>query len=820
MEYSKLGLEHFTPDYTRYFHALPEATRDRAAAHPVAALQGHRRRHHRRDPRRALPAHRARRPTRRCRCSPTPRSASLEPAGGAAAGRTPAGEQGTRLHRSTADAVVLATGYRGRPIAGLPRRAGRPASTGTRPAAPGSTSTTGWPPTRGSPATLYVQNAELHTHGVGAPDLGLGAHRSATIVNAAQRPGGLPAARAHRLHRLRRRLTMDTRTAAASAVLTGDRWDRHRPGADRQDAGRVRLRGAAGRRAGGRRPGRLRRWSCPAGSPTASGPRRRLFDGWRVDRGLGACAATAHGEAPATDAGRLLLDLRDGRRGRPAATAAHLIRELRATQVADCHLAAGGRHRRRPAGPGPPGSSRARWAGTPGSPPTRAASGSATPTTCAYAPERRGPGAAALDGRPHRLASYQAVPGLPDDRLLAGELDPDTAAASRPPWPPPAADPGDYRLVARPPLAVGARWSCPLFAAAHRRRRHRPPRPRGPTVPAAAVHPHPDQRQPPRRGHHLKLPLSHPQHPGLARPAHRAHPRRPRASPRGSHGLRGRRPVPARRVRRDPARRGRHPSPSSTPSTRPLPEVPYQYRELLGCDLARAAGGQLAPGERARTLASLLHTRPPRATPFAAELVARSGLAAGGLARGGSSTPLLPPLLHFLYRYGTVFSPARRERHRRLRRRGRARAAGGQGLRRRRQRRPTSRCPSWPRPCPRGRRGPADRGARVPHPVHLGRRCSSGSSATSPPCARNNWASASGASGRWYGPDRARLPGRASPSWRTASRPSTCWRPAYRASLCLNRNRLLTDGYRDRPERPHAAVHGTVPNALDEVAEP
>jgi lysine N6-hydroxylase len=31
---------------------------------------------------------------------------------------------------------------------------------------------------------LYVQNGELHTHGVGAPDLGLGAHRAATIVNA------------------------------------------------------------------------------------------------------------------------------------------------------------------------------------------------------------------------------------------------------------------------------------------------------------------------------------------------------------------------------------------------------------------------------------------------------------------------------------------------------------------------------------------------------------------------------------------------------------------------------------------------------------
>ena len=32
--------------------------------------------------------------------------------------------------------------------------------------------------------------------------------------------------------------------------------------------------------------------------------------------------------------------------------------------------------------------------------------------------------------------------------------------------------------------------------------------------------------------------------------------------------------------------------------------------------------------------------------------------------------------------------------------------------------------------------------------------------------------------------------------------------------LCLNRNRLVMDGYQDRPHRPHAVRHGTVPNAL------
>jgi lysine N6-hydroxylase len=30
---------------------------------------------------------------------------------------------------------------------------------------------------------LYIQNGEIHSHGIGAPDLGLGAYRSAAIAN-------------------------------------------------------------------------------------------------------------------------------------------------------------------------------------------------------------------------------------------------------------------------------------------------------------------------------------------------------------------------------------------------------------------------------------------------------------------------------------------------------------------------------------------------------------------------------------------------------------------------------------------------------------
>ncbi|MFE2879923.1 IucA/IucC family protein [Streptomyces roseus] len=86
-----------------------------------------------------------------------------------------------------------------------------------------------------------------------------------------------------------------------------------------------------------------------------------------------------------------------------------------------------------------------------------------------------------------------------------------------------------------------------------------------------------------------------------------------------------------------------------------LPEAPYQYKELLGAIWREPLTGRLAPGERARTLASLLHVD-PRGRSFTAELVARSGLTpARWLQRLFAA--LLPPLLHFLYRYGTVFSP-------------------------------------------------------------------------------------------------------------------------------------------------------------------
>ncbi|MDT0344696.1 lysine N(6)-hydroxylase/L-ornithine N(5)-oxygenase family protein [Streptomyces litchfieldiae] len=181
MEYSKLGLEHFTPDYTRYFHALAEPVRDELLAKQwqlykaidhgtLAAIHDEL---YRRSLGGAWP------------------DAVLTPG---VTVRT-AGRMGTHqfeLHLDHAEqggrsrlntgALVLATGYRERPLDPLLtaldpviRRdeSGRPRVDAhyrldLAPAVSG---------------TVYVQNAERHTHGIGAPDLGLVAHRSATILN-------------------------------------------------------------------------------------------------------------------------------------------------------------------------------------------------------------------------------------------------------------------------------------------------------------------------------------------------------------------------------------------------------------------------------------------------------------------------------------------------------------------------------------------------------------------------------------------------------------------------------------------------------------
>ncbi|MER6100927.1 SidA/IucD/PvdA family monooxygenase [Streptomyces sp. NPDC001832] len=180
MEYSKLGLEHFTPDYSRYFHALPESVRDELVPHQwqlhkgidtdtIAAIHDelYRRTLHGGWP-----------------------DTTLTPGVSVSTGRVANTrielhlehtQQNTRS-RLTTDAVILATGYRERPLdhilTGLNPYMRRDAS--TRPRIDNQFRLVLDPAITGN---VYVQNAERHTHGVGAPDLGLAAWRSATILN-------------------------------------------------------------------------------------------------------------------------------------------------------------------------------------------------------------------------------------------------------------------------------------------------------------------------------------------------------------------------------------------------------------------------------------------------------------------------------------------------------------------------------------------------------------------------------------------------------------------------------------------------------------
>ncbi|MGP4000684.1 lysine N(6)-hydroxylase/L-ornithine N(5)-oxygenase family protein [Streptomyces sp. 8N706] len=190
MEYSKIGLEHFTPDYIRYFRHLPEATRERLVREQWQLYKGvseetlgeiydelYERTIGGGEPRATL--------------QPGVEIVAAKPDGEGYL-LTCRTQQQDPLFEIRTSAVVSATGY----------AASRPAfleSMGDlvdwddrgRYQVDGEYRVALDPRVSG---TLYVQNAEMHTHGVGAPDLTLGAWRAATILNAAAGRRVLPVA--------------------------------------------------------------------------------------------------------------------------------------------------------------------------------------------------------------------------------------------------------------------------------------------------------------------------------------------------------------------------------------------------------------------------------------------------------------------------------------------------------------------------------------------------------------------------------------------------------------------------------------------------
>jgi lysine N6-hydroxylase len=172
MEYSKLGLEHFSPEYTAYFHALPEERRDALRASQDLLYKG-------------IDAG----TSERIYDLLYRRSIDGEPDVRYSARCELRGVTGRRLEfhqldqgvdfAVEADVAILATGYEPAPIPVPGHLLARDAS--DRPVVELDYRLR---LADGSPSTLFVQNGELHSHGVGAPDLGLGAHRNAVIANA------------------------------------------------------------------------------------------------------------------------------------------------------------------------------------------------------------------------------------------------------------------------------------------------------------------------------------------------------------------------------------------------------------------------------------------------------------------------------------------------------------------------------------------------------------------------------------------------------------------------------------------------------------
>ncbi|MFF3766901.1 IucA/IucC family protein [Streptomyces sp. NPDC001922] len=242
-----------------------------------------------------------------------------------------------------------------------------------------------------------------------------------------------------------------------------------------------------------------------------------------------------------------------------------------------------------------------------------------------------------------------------------------------------------------------------------------------------------------------------------------------------------------------------------------LPGVPYQYRELLGCIWREPIAPQLDPGERARTLAALLLTD-PQGRSFTAELVHRSGLdPAVWLSRLFAA--LLPPLLHFLYRYGTVFSPHgenaivvfdEQDVPVRLAIKDFVDDVNVSA-----------------EPLPEHDTMPAEvREVLLTEPpsfltqfIHSG--LFVGVFRYLAPVCEEQLGVAESQFWSLVRAEILRYQARF-PELKDRFETFDLLTPRIER-LCLNRNRLHLDGYRDRPDRPHAAVHGTVPNPLHQL---
>ncbi|EFW90927.1 monooxygenase [Haladaptatus paucihalophilus DX253] len=176
MEYSKLGLQHFTPEYTEYFYDLPQERKDDLVPEQGLLYKGI-------DPETSEEIYDLLYERSIGDADPdvgmlaTTEVEDIEATDGGYRLTCEQWQEGERFAHES-DVVVLGTGYhRPRPpfLAGIEDRIARDAKGRLRIAENYEIEFDG-------AARLFVQNADLYSHGVGTPDLGLGCQRNAVII--------------------------------------------------------------------------------------------------------------------------------------------------------------------------------------------------------------------------------------------------------------------------------------------------------------------------------------------------------------------------------------------------------------------------------------------------------------------------------------------------------------------------------------------------------------------------------------------------------------------------------------------------------------
>ena len=368
--------------------------------------------------------------------------------------------------------------------------------------------------------------------------------------------------------------------------------------------------------------------------------RRGGFGTWRVDP-----AGVLRGDRPAVDPVRLVLDAR-AVLGLDGPTTAEVVRELTATHAAEARLLTDGR----PAGTLadlPYAELEQHLTGHPVLVLNKGRLGFDAADLDRYAPEARRTVTLCWYAAHRSVADYQGVPGLDQQRLLAEELDPVTRERFAATLAGQVADPAAYVWLPVHPYQDDTVVRT-LFAG-HLADRRLVPLGKGP------VHYRPVQsvRTLVAPGHRdVKTPLLMRNTlvwRGLGTRATAAAPdvsawlaTLPAGDPElraTGLGLLGE--VASVVVAHD--------------GYDEVDDAPYRYRELLGAVWREPVAAHVRPGERARSLAALLHVD-PAGRAVLAELVGRSGLTPREWLRRLCDA-LLPGLLLCLTRHGVAFCP-------------------------------------------------------------------------------------------------------------------------------------------------------------------